>query len=327
MNKQIAFLGWNHPAEKSFEKLAKQGWIAVLIVPEIEDWRSEGVLSIASKYNIKVEQRISEMKKYSYDIVVCSNYPKLIPEKWLKNKIGINCHWSLLPKYRGMHSTAWALINGEKNIGQSLHFMEGGFDTGDIIVQSYVEVKDEMQITDIFLALSELEANNLFMVISKYFKSGTISRTKQNEELATYVPQRTIKMGRIDWDKPSQEIWNLTRALPVHFYPPAFTYLEDKIIEIIELEIIDSAPYKCIPGVIVRVEKNIGVSVKTGDSVLLIKKVRFFGENSILNADDVLKRGMHLGINLEDEVFEMKKIIGQLSKKIRSLEELLSVTK
>jgi methionyl-tRNA formyltransferase len=317
---QIAFLGWNHPAQKSFEKLAKQGWVSVLILPSMENWRAESVLSIARKYDIKVEAKISKLENYNYSIIVCSNYPKIVPEKWLKDKIAINCHWSLLPKYRGMHSTAWALINGDEYIGQSIHFMEGEFDTGDVIVQSSIKVDEYMDITDIFKALSDLEADNLHNVIEEYFKSGIINRDKQNEDHAIYVPRRTERMGRIDWAKSSKEIWNLTRALPVSYYPPAYTYLGENILEIIEAELVDSDPYVCIPGEIVRVQKNYGVNVKTGDSVIKINKVRKFGEREILDATDVLARGMHLGIDLEDEIFSLKKKVIELTNQIELLQ-------
>ena len=320
-SKQIAFLGWNHPAEKSLEKLAKLGWVSVLIVPSMENWRAESVLSIARKYDIKVEVKISKLKNYDYSIIVCSNYPKIVPEKWLKDKIAINCHWSLLPKYRGMHSTAWALINGEEYIGQSIHFMDCEFDTGDIIVQSSIKVDEHMDITDIFSDLSDLEAENLYNVINEYFNSGFIPRVKQDETLATYVPRRTERMGRIDWTKPSKEIWNLTRALPVSYYPPAYTYLEGKRLEIIETETVESVPYMCLSGEIVRVLKDEGVFIKTGDSVIKITKVRFSGDSEILNADLALTRGMHLGLDLEDEVFDLKQKIDELTNQVEFLKK------
>lgn len=55
-----------------------------------------------------------------------------------KNKI-INIHYSLLPKYRGYHSTVWAIINDEKYLGLTIHEMSEYIDDGDIIYQYKVE--------------------------------------------------------------------------------------------------------------------------------------------------------------------------------------------
>ena len=47
----------------------------------------------------------------------------------------INIHPSKLPEYRGPVPTAWAIANGEKEYGISIHLMDEGIDTGDILVQ------------------------------------------------------------------------------------------------------------------------------------------------------------------------------------------------
>ena len=53
----------------------------------------------------------------------------------------INFHFSLLPKYRGCHTNFYQILNGEKYSGVSLHKIDKGIDTGDIIDQVKFKVR------------------------------------------------------------------------------------------------------------------------------------------------------------------------------------------
>ena len=68
-------------------------------------------------------------------IFVSLHFDKIIKIEKFKTKKLYNIHFSLLPKYKGMHTTAWPIINGESFTGVSLHKIDNGIDTGDIISQ------------------------------------------------------------------------------------------------------------------------------------------------------------------------------------------------
>ena len=53
----------------------------------------------------------------------------------------INLHTALLPKYRGLMPTFWALKNNEKNTGVSVFFVDEGIDSGPIIIQKKVVIE------------------------------------------------------------------------------------------------------------------------------------------------------------------------------------------
>ena len=57
----------------------------------------------------------------------------------------INLHTSLLPKYRGLIPTFWVLKNNEKYTGASVFFVDEGIDSGDIIIQRKIEIKNKTQ--------------------------------------------------------------------------------------------------------------------------------------------------------------------------------------
>lgn len=311
---KIAFLGWNHAAERSFEALANKGWISVLIVPEKNDWRANSILQIAQCFDVPVEENVSNLTNHSYNILISSNFPKMVPKRYFEHVLALNCHWSLLPKYRGMHPTAWAILNDDDEIGQTIHVMADEFDTGDIVFQGRFKNTDDLSLQDIFKNKAKLEAQGLVEVLGRYISGGTLQKEKQNHNLATYVPQRTPEMGQIDWKKSSRHIWNLTRILPPDFYPPAYSFLNGKKVEILHTALIDSPAYFVPEGTIVCINKDKSVRIKTGDSVIHVLDVRV-DENYYLAAD-FLKLG---------NVFETGQdlMIRQLFDKISNLEQQL----
>jgi len=60
----------------------------------------------------------------------------------------INLHMALLPKYRGLMPTFWALKNNEKETGVSVFFMDEGVDTGEILIQKRIpiETNDSLEV-------------------------------------------------------------------------------------------------------------------------------------------------------------------------------------
>jgi methionyl-tRNA formyltransferase len=79
---------------------------------------------------------ISEVKKINPDIVFSVYYRKIFSNELLSipRQGCINIHPSKLPLYRGPVPTAWAILNGETSFGITIHHMDDGVDTGDILV-------------------------------------------------------------------------------------------------------------------------------------------------------------------------------------------------
>lgn len=83
---------------------------------------------------------LEEVYPISDLIFVSLNYPDILkPSKFKTNKL-FNVHPSLLPKYRGMFTSTTALLYGETRSGSTLHRLDSGIDTGDIIDQSTFDI-------------------------------------------------------------------------------------------------------------------------------------------------------------------------------------------
>jgi methionyl-tRNA formyltransferase len=104
------------------------------------DPRDVDILFAASKHSLA---RI--LRGYDADLAVCTGFPWLIPQEAIDAVPQgiVNGHPSLLPRYRGPFPIAWAVRNGERELGFTYHLMDAAFDTGNILAQGTVPLDDE----------------------------------------------------------------------------------------------------------------------------------------------------------------------------------------
>jgi phosphoribosylglycinamide formyltransferase-1 len=88
---------------------------------------------------------IAELEARQIDLIVMAGYMRLITDTLVQPYYGkiINIHPSLLPAFPGVNSIAQALNYGVKITGVTVHFVDGGLDSGPVIAQRAVEVTAE----------------------------------------------------------------------------------------------------------------------------------------------------------------------------------------
>ena len=200
---------------------------------------------------------ISKIKAMKPDFIFSFYYRNLIGEKILAipTKGALNLHGSLLPKYRGCAPINWAVINGEKETGVTLHLMTAKVDAGDIVAQKKIAIGANDTAKDVHLKAAKAAADLLKVELPKLAKlKGKVKGTKQNEKLATYFHKRKPADGVIDWSKSAEEVRNLVRGVTMP-YPGAFSFLGDKKYLIWNVSVVKTpAKAKAKPGTILSVE-------------------------------------------------------------------------
>ena len=88
---------------------------------------------------------IGTVKSYAPDYVLLAGYMRIVPPEFVSAFEGkiINIHPALLPSFKGLHGQRQALEYGVKIAGCTVHYVDEGMDTGKIIAQRAVEVKDD----------------------------------------------------------------------------------------------------------------------------------------------------------------------------------------
>ena len=134
-----------------------------------------------------------------------------------------NLHGSLLPAYRGRTSVNWAIVNGEKQTGVTLHHMIGKADAGDIVGQKAVEIEFEDTAKTLYDKLCGA-AREMLAELLPLIREGKAPRIPQDLSKGSYYSGRKPEDGRIDWTWPAVRIYNLIRAV-TEPYPGAFGLL------------------------------------------------------------------------------------------------------
>jgi phosphoribosylglycinamide formyltransferase-1 len=92
-------------------------------------------------------------------LIVLAGFMELLSERFLERFPGAvkNVHPSLLPDYPGMHAIEQALAHGEKRFGVTVHFVDAGIDTGQIISKDWVDLPGANNPAEVLKALRPLE--------------------------------------------------------------------------------------------------------------------------------------------------------------------------
>lgn len=181
----------------------------------------------------------------------------------------VGIHWSLLPKYRGGSPLVWAMINGERETGASLFYLEDKVDTGDLIAQERVVIAEHEEVGDLIRKLNEVSGKMAVEHVPQIL-NGTAKRRQQDESAATYFPPRSPKDGEIDWSWPARRIYDFIRAQTLP-YPCAFTFWKGCLIKIVKATL--------------RPQREQHVHVQTGNGEWLgLEKILVEEENTMKNA-------------------------------------------
>lgn len=219
----------------------------------------------------------------------------------------INCHAGMLPLYRGMNIINWAILNGEKEIGVTVHFIDDGIDTGDIIAQKSVPVDDADDYGSVIEKAAPVCSELLFESL-KAIASGSAARRVQSHLPGTYFSFRRAGDEYIDWNWPSRRIFDLIRAI-ARPGPGAFTFADGRKLIVWKASLIPgSIDYISAPGEIVG-RSGEGVAVKTGDNSILLRAVGYEAGEPFVPRFPIGKR---LGINLAQKVIELEEEVGRL---------------
>jgi len=193
----------------------------------------------------------------------------------------INCHAGKLPFYRGRNILNWALINDEKEFGITVHYLDEGIDTGDIILQETYPITDEDDYGTLLERAYDGCATVLYRAI-KMIQYDEVKRIRQTDidPIGMYCGMRQSGDEIINWNQSSREIFNFIRALSIPG-PQATSWILGKKISINKAKMVaGSHSYKNIPGQIIGRTKD-GFLVKTEDTMIEIVEYTYDGKIKI----------------------------------------------
>ena len=230
---------------------------------------------------LKDDEVVSLVQDLAPDLLLSVSYGKIIPSEILDiPSIGaVNLHGSLLPEYRGRFCPIWAIVNDEQVTGMTLHFMDSGIDTGDIITQTAIDIRDVDTGYSLYMRLCaaglKLLQDTLPMLLH-----GQVPCHPQ-PYVGRYYPAMSDSDRLIRWDEPTRAVYNLIRACFFPPYPSSYTFRRGSKVNVLRARPVDVRT-KARPGTIVAIQDAYPI-VRTGDGAIML-------EESELFAPDVVRR-------------------------------------
>ena len=284
---KVVFMGTPSFAVPVLEKLIENyNVIMVVCQPDRAKDKKGNIIypsikELALKNNIEVYQPLKLSSEYEYiieknpDIIITCAYGQILPSSLLDYpKYGcINVHGSLLPRLRGGAPIHHAIINGDKETGITIMYMDKKMDAGDIISQRSIEIKNTDNLDSIYSSLSTLGSELLIETLPSII-NGTNNRIKQNENEVTFGYNISKEDELINFNDSAINIFNKVRGLCS--IPGASCYYNGKRLKIYEVEVTNKLS-KDIPGKIVEVNKD-SLVVTTKDYLIKIKDIKLEGK-------------------------------------------------
>lgn len=199
-------------------------------------------------------QLVEKIQQLNVDAAVVCSFNYKIPKVLLNStKDGfINVHPSLLPKYRGGNPYSRVIMNGEADTGVTIHFMDEGFDTGDIIIQKGYHIHSKATMGTIFNELNVIGIELLLQVLQSY-ETEPLPRFPQ--PVGDFISGKGLgdRDIFINYNQTAEEIERFIRALNPFII--ASTTFRGNLMKIMKAEVASDA--FCIPhpaGTVAKIE-------------------------------------------------------------------------
>jgi methionyl-tRNA formyltransferase len=199
-----------------------------------------------------------------------------------------NFHASLLPAYRGKHPVFWPLRNGERWSGLTIHVMDSGLDTGDILYQ----VKVRTRKGDTVASLYDRIMGRGIMLVPRLVREagrGKLRPHPQPESGASYYSSVEVGDFRLDWTWPAERLRRLIQTSPGQ----CFCDVAGQRLFFMDAEVV-AGEGDVSPGVLVQLGRT-GGTVRAGQDAVRLRRLRM-GQTAEQPMPQVCRElGLHAG--------------------------------
>lgn len=277
MNKStIVFFGEDSFSTIVYHSLLEAGHrIPLAVSPLYEDIRHKRLENSAvangTEYlrakNINSEAIVEKIRYIKPDLICVAHFERIIKSEILQiPRLGcLNLHPSLLPLYRGLSPQHFPIINGEDKTGITIHFINEGIDTGNIVLQKEIALTDKMYVADLQLIWAKMYKTVMCEAVERVLHG---EKGIQQTGEGSYYGRLESAQCRICPEKGIVAAYNLIRGVSMP-YQGAFLDGENERLIIWRAEIISDKPLTAIG----KAEKKDGkLYLSFNDGTLLITK-------------------------------------------------------
>lgn len=150
-------------------------------------WAKRNNMNCICTADINKREIVQQIKSANPDLIISVSMNQIVKKQILEvpPRRCVNVHCAPLPRYGGMSPYVWALANNEDHSAATIHYMDEGLDTGDIIIQEKVMVVKNDSAFALFYRCCR-RASALLVKIVDMVEAGTVSSYKQDLSKKTY---------------------------------------------------------------------------------------------------------------------------------------------
>jgi methionyl-tRNA formyltransferase len=165
----------------------------------VNEIRKNNINIIETEGSINSKANLSKLEAYKPDLLISLTANQIFKRKLidLAPKGCLNLHSAILPKYRGLFPTFWALKNGEQKTGVSVFYVDEGIDSGPILVQKEVIIKNrnlnwlieeckKVGMDAVIEALNKV-LNNKVETMENDFEKSTYNSFPENKDVVDFL--------------------------------------------------------------------------------------------------------------------------------------------
>ena len=259
--------------------------------------RGRGIVECITPENVNTPEAVAWLREKKPDVIAVVAFGQFLKDEILEMpKHGcINCHFSLLPKYRGASPVTAALLAGDELTGVSVIRMGRGMDDGPVL-RTAVEPIYSDDTGDSLMDRLAIAGGVTLAKTLKLIDAGTLpTPVEQEDAKATFAHKIKKTDGLIHWNAKSREIELLLRAYTP--WPGCYTFLPQRFrkkgntgrvvitgVDFLKTAEIDPALRAELPGTVVACHAR-GPVVRTGDGVLLLTSLKADGARELAGGD------------------------------------------
>ncbi len=237
-----------------------------------------------------------EFARLEADLCVMAYVTLIVPEEVLNlpTRGTIQYHPSLLPRHRGPSSINCPINMGETRTGLTIFWPDNGLDTGPIVLQKEVEIRDSDTLGSLYFdQLYPLGVAALLEAVDMV-RAGSAPKIVQDESQATYEGWCKKEHVQIDWHQPLQQIWNLIRGADPQ--PGAWTTHEGTIVQLLEARK-RVGGLSALPGEVTAVDDE-GLTIAAPGGQIQVTRVRPEGGQKVNAGAFARRAGLRPGARL-----------------------------
>lgn len=260
------------------ESLLKNKKIQVVgaIISVAEKKQQKYLADYYDKQHCSVVQ-FEDLQRLRPDFLLILNCPKLIRKEQMYGIRTLNLHGGILPTYRGSSANAWAIINGEDEVGFSIHEATDEIDAGDIYKVYRCKLREGELYGDARMRLEEMFCEDILSLLEQ-IKRNEIAPSSQKDSHYIYTTKLHPEDGIIDWQNDTDYIYGVYRSMAKPYGTGVFFEHKNQTYEVTKMSrLTGTMNYICVPGAVVAKKEN-AIIIKTRDNVLKVEELKLKDE-------------------------------------------------